>query len=195
MAPRIRSLDIEQWNLLNLDDWDGQSRDCFSDSSLHLWFTGATVPVDIGYSGAQDTELYILESVVSLHGRGKWIGDFDVIKALNDKLLITRYGTTSQNDLTAGKAVPDSSQDLCDKGHERNYKQEDWHLIALENWMELLDASSKHSVFLAHGNWQARLAATAICVAQKRQVCILNDPVCWTCISLSFSTSSVVFIY
>lgn len=108
-------------------------------------------------------------------------------------------------DLTVTQANTRSPQDLCEKDHEKHYKQEDWQLIALENWMELLDTSSKHSIFLAHGNWQARLAATAICVAQKRQVCILTDPFCWNCLkSIVYSPSAyspfidkspIVFIY
>ncbi|KAI1196657.1 hypothetical protein F5X97DRAFT_304374 [Nemania serpens] len=54
IEPSMLMLGIEKWHLINFSAWDGQVTDCFADSSLHIWFTGFTQEVDIGYNGAQD---------------------------------------------------------------------------------------------------------------------------------------------
>ena len=181
VAPRIKSAGIQHWNIVNRDYWDGQPRDCFQDTSLHLWFTGFSLPVDVGYSGAQDTELYILESVVSVHGSGKWVADLDVLKALKHPSLLLRSKATAKDSISPAKRSQVSIS-TCDAGHSVLYKQDHWNLLALENWMELLEQTSQNSILLAKGNWQARLAATSICIAQGRPVYLLSDQACWTCI-------------
>lgn len=70
VQPRMMTLGIDKWHLIDLGWWDGVERDSFEGSTLHLWFTGKNQEVDVGYTGAQDQELYILESVVSLYGKG-----------------------------------------------------------------------------------------------------------------------------
>jgi hypothetical protein len=70
--PKIRKIGVEQWTYISGEDWDGQRRDAFRDTSLHLWFTGSSLPIDGRPTtlGEKDIELYMLESVVSVHGRG-----------------------------------------------------------------------------------------------------------------------------
>jgi hypothetical protein len=70
--PKIRKIGVEQWTYISGEDWDGQRRDAFQDTSLHLWFTGSNLTLDGKHTalGEKDTELYMLESVVSVHGRG-----------------------------------------------------------------------------------------------------------------------------
>ena len=185
MVPRIKSAGIEHWNLVNRDRWQGLPQDCFQDTSLHLWFTGSSLPVDVGYSGAQDTELYILESVISVHGKGEWIADLDVLKALRHSSLLFRpFKATIDTVCHSLSTLSQPSMSTCDAGHPVAYQQERWSLIALENWMEFLEHPSEDSILLARGNWQARLAATAICIAQGRPVYVLTDHVCWVCIEI-----------
>lgn len=52
---------------------------------------------------------------------------------------------------------------------------------AIQDWVKLLDAEEENSVFLAQGNWQARLAAVAICCALKKKVCIMDGVMCFEC--------------
>lgn len=191
IQPRIMNVGIESWRLINHDAWDGMPRDSFQDSSLHLSFTGAMQEVDIGYSGAQDKELYILESVFSLFAKGSWIADLDVLKPLQHPPYIYRNTTTKPNG-----AVPGSPDQVNTTGasetagvclqshHERKYKHEEFPIAAIENWWELLEKANESCIFLAHGNWQARLAAMMILIAQGRRVWLLPDgPLCWTCIA------------
>lgn len=70
--PKIRKIGVEQWMHISGEDWDGQRRDAFRDTSLHLWFTGSTLPIEGKHTvlGEKDTGLFMLESVISIHGRG-----------------------------------------------------------------------------------------------------------------------------
>lgn len=70
--PRIRTVGVEQWYFISGENWDGKRKDMFRDTSLHLWFTGSSLAIDRKNKtlGEKDVELYVLESVVSVHGRG-----------------------------------------------------------------------------------------------------------------------------
>lgn len=70
--PKIRKFGVEQWTFISGEAWDGHPRDAFRDTSLHLWFTGSSLDLDRKHTalGEKDAELYVLESVVSIHGRG-----------------------------------------------------------------------------------------------------------------------------
>lgn len=63
----------ENWCLINRTRYDGVQTDSFSDTSLHLSFTGWSTPVDTGpgAQGKRDIEASLVESVVSVHDRGK----------------------------------------------------------------------------------------------------------------------------
>jgi hypothetical protein len=70
--PRIRKVGVEQWYFVSGEMWDGKRKDAFGDTSLHLWFTGSSLAIDRKNEtlGEKDVALYMLESVVSVHGRG-----------------------------------------------------------------------------------------------------------------------------
>jgi len=80
--PLIREVGPENWNVVTYATYDGKREDSFQGTSLHLSFTGYNPPIVIGEHGAQDAEVYILESAVSVHDHGKWVADLDVLKAL-----------------------------------------------------------------------------------------------------------------
>ncbi|KAI1362462.1 hypothetical protein F5Y08DRAFT_274969 [Xylaria arbuscula] len=195
IEPNIMTLGIERWHLINFNAWDGQTRDSFTDSSLHIWFTGFTQEVDIGHSGGQDKELYILESVVALHAKAEWIADLDIMKCAESFSLIHRHTQVSPTTwltLKSGKpqvARSTSSFNCGEEGHRSDYQQQKGPLVAVENWSELLTDTQKNCIFLAKGNWQARLAAMMICVRMKRKVCLLPNDVCWDCVNLFKSHS------
>lgn len=90
-APRIKAPVKKDWKLINLDEYDGGEQDCFSNTSLHLSFTGASFPIDVGSFGGQDTEVYMLETLVSVHEKGRWAADLDVLKAMENKRSLQRY--------------------------------------------------------------------------------------------------------
>ena len=163
-APRIKAHDINTWNLINDIEFDGQLRDCFQGTSLHLSFTGSSLPLDVGYSGRQDTEVYLLESVVSVHERGEWVADLDILKALGKHQLLIRRD---------GLHCPYAAEELaapCEPTKDR--------IVSLQSWTEFLERPQTRSIFQAHNNWQARLAATAVCIAQGHKAILLPKTVC-----------------
>ena len=196
LEPRMMKLRLDHWHLINHNDWDGNARDCFGDSTLHLWFTGKIQEVDIGYSGAQDTELYILESVISVHGKGQWIADLDILKALMDRPNIYPFRFKPH---VSGQLVKYGVPMTCPEGHDVMYQPSVLPLTAVENWTELLESLTKSCIFLANANWQARLAATLIATAQGRRVFVLLGDVCWRCVQSFLERKElngpIVYIY
>ncbi|KAJ2986287.1 hypothetical protein NUW58_g5100 [Xylaria curta] len=208
IEPTMMTLGIERWNVINFPPWDGQERDCFADSSLHIWFTGSTQEVDIGYSGAQDKELYIVESVVSLYAKAEWIADLDILKTIESPSLTYRHIQTvpvKEKQVVHRTNQPprrSTSQPsvICEEGHMNKYQYKEMPLAAVENWTELMTEKEKNCIFLADKNWQARLAAMMICIAQGRKVCLLSNSTCWDCVSQakknpSYLKDPVVYIY
>lgn len=192
--PKTLQLGIENWHLINHEQWDGKLRDSFGDTSLHLSFTGASLPIDIGTQGMRDTELYVLESVVSIRGRGKWIADLDVWSALQPSHKLLRVRCTSPLS-TAITVYPFSrtSTHICDRGHVKTYCCKRRQLKSLENWMEVLDNPPSDTIFLAKGNWQARLAATSFFVRQGLRTCVVDENVCWQCVEDTLMNNPAVF--
>lgn len=194
--PKIRSVGIEQWTYISAEDWDGYHRDSFKDTSLHLWFTGSSVPIYGKHVslGEKDTELYLLESVVSVHGRGlegpsEWVADLDILRALRDPSLTVDdpFRTPSRKTLPslAGESNDNTCCKLSGEKHHKvtTYDKEALKLTAVESWIELLQTQEENTIFLAKGNWQARQAATAISIAKGRKTCVLRDDTCWPCIA------------
>ena len=165
-APDIRSSDIGEWNLINHDKFDGNLQDCFQDTSLHLSYTGANLPLSVGNSGRQDAEVYILESLISLHERGKWVADLDILKALESARLSRVQLLNDQDDHTG-----------CRHEYENSHQ-----LTSIRSWTEFLERPERESIVCMHSNWQARLAATTLSIAQSHRAIILPKEVCWGCV-------------
>ena len=156
IAPEIQKSNLDNWNLINHAKFDGNLHDCFQDTSLHLSFTGASLTLGIENTGRQDVEVYLLESLVSLHERGTWVADLDILKALESPRL----------------ACIDHS---CDYERRKIYSKSQHYdqLTSLQSWIEFLERPDVCSIVCMHENWQARLAATAISIAQSHNVMIL----------------------
>ena len=162
VSPRIKSSEIDKWTLINHSEFYGNftPRNLFKNTSLHLSFTGSSLPLDIGYSGKQDVEAYVLESLVSVHEGGSWIADLNVLSAVNRNLF----------------------QPLRPCNHQANAPPPEKKAISIENWTEFLERPQRYSVVQAHKNWQARLAATTISIMQEHGTMVVSDKFCWTCI-------------
>ena len=169
-APRIKTPVMENWNLINLHDFDGGKQDCFSDTSLHLSFTGASSPIDVGLFGGQDTEVYMLETLVSVHERGQWTADLDVLKNMASRLL-ARQLTGCSN----GKHVKQAKEAKAagNKSHA---------LTSIQSWAEFLERPRVRGIVQAYQNWQARVAVTSVSLAQGHHTLVLSDDTCWSCV-------------
>jgi hypothetical protein len=85
-----------------------------------------------------------------------------------------------------GATYTSLQESLCMVHDNSTYERTKLELLAIENWMELLQTQTKSCIFLAKGNWQARQAATAISMAKGRKTCILSEKTCWACIGEQF---------
>ncbi|KAL6713634.1 hypothetical protein ACLMJK_009099 [Lecanora helva] len=166
-APRIRSLDPEMWEQIDHNPFDSIPTDSFYNTSLHLSFTQYTLPISTGTYGAQDTETFLLESLVSIHDRGKWVADLDVLGSCKSKML-----------------------HWCDPPRGCSHpKEQCMHddLAIIDNWEELLDREKMSYVVRAYRNPQARLATAIISTRQEHHTVIISGDVCWSCVKAEFS--------
>lgn len=186
--PRIRPSANDTWISCNHDPWDGEFMDYFGGTSLHLSYSGYNIPLDVGLQGAQDWEIYLLESVVSVHERGEWVADLDILRALQSPQLVrhTQHpkGTTSREIMV--QAGQKTQSNLCgrhlDAEGELSYKCQPSDLIALQNWSEFLSRPQSAVILLANSNWQAQLAAAAITVAQGHFAYVIKEDSCCYCV-------------
>ena len=161
--PLIKKAAINEWPNISRENFDGQIKDSFHNTSLHLAFTGAQSRVNLEFSGAQDDDVYMLETLISVHDEGRWVADLDPLKTL------------SSLDLWI---IP-----ACDDKHaHRNTAHPHQRMTSIENWFEMIDPpESRYAIVQAHGNLEARLAAASISVALGFRTLILPRRICWTC--------------
>lgn len=169
--PEIREVDQARWRFVNHHKFDGTIKDCLDGVSLHLSFTGSVFPLDTGDYGSRDNEVYILETLISVHDHGEWVADLDILAALENKLLRPIAGQEetrcSHPELLLLKNRPGRSNGQT---------------VSVDCWDEFLDFPEEPAVVRAHGNWLARLAFASASV-QKGYLTLLLGPSasCWEC--------------
>ncbi|KAL8789827.1 MAG: hypothetical protein Q9213_000895 [Squamulea squamosa] len=158
--PLIKEVSIDDWSLIERKEFDGRLFDHFHNTSLHLSFTTAQTPLNVGFSGGQDLEARILETLFSVYEGGKWIADLNVSN-------VATAATFSR--------VP-----LCTTKHQADFRLSS--MTCIDNWLGLIDSpEDRVSLVRARGNWQARLAASSTSLALGYYTVILPDDVCWQC--------------
>lgn len=161
--PRTRKTEAQDGNRLNHHEFDGHIVDSFKATSLHMSFTEFVLPIDTRTRGLRDIEIYFLETVISVHDKGQWMGDLVVIPVHKSPLL--RLVSQSQSCV-----------------HEKTMnKQSVPELTSIDSWHEFFDRREEPTVFRAKGNWMARLAATTISVTQGNLTLVFGDRICWEC--------------
>ncbi|KAM5346222.1 hypothetical protein ACJ41O_009227 [Fusarium nematophilum] len=177
LKPRIRPVDINKWKQISHAPFLGETLDCFGPTSLHLSFTEFEMPVDIGQRGSidRDTQVRVVETVISVYDRGEWVADLDVLALYEPALAGYEYVRR------LGEAAH------CKKSPQQH--QEGKRLTSIDNWEELInlpaDIGIHHvGVVRARDNWLARVA-TACVSAQKgfRTVILPSSNICWSCCS------------
>jgi hypothetical protein len=166
-SPMMQEAELENWNVINHVEFDGNPEDNFEGTTLHLYFTNYNVPISIGDIGGQDPEVSLLETVISVQDGNKWVGDIDPLSALESRWL---------------KWLPRTS--LC--RHKMPTKPRT-KFVAIDNWMELTETMESMAVVRAHKNWTARLAATSFSVMRgeggKFYTVVCPEDMCWECSS------------
>ncbi|KAK0384146.1 hypothetical protein NLU13_8235 [Sarocladium strictum] len=159
--------DLSCWNLINHEAYDGRDEDSFQSTSLHLSFTGYTLPADIGKQGFRDTELYYMEARITVHNHGQEVADVDILGCIQSGELIRIPPCPHPPGL-----VQDSKAELMD--HRV--------LTMIDNWHELLDNPSTPAVARSSGNWLGRLALVVVGHQLGHKMMISPDVLCWACV-------------
>ncbi|KAF5980432.1 hypothetical protein FCOIX_4816 [Fusarium coicis] len=180
--PMLAPLGEGVWRIANLNRFNGKPEDTLSTTSLHLSFTDWTRPLGSGgASGSRDVQCALMEAVVSIKDSGQWVGDVDILKALeSDMIHLARLDP------------------FC--SHARGTLPQN-HMHSIECWDELRDCPEEQLVIRASDNWVARLAAVSY-LAQKMstkdmrssRIFICPENVCWACREAE-SNMDDIFIY
>ncbi|RAH79976.1 hypothetical protein BO86DRAFT_390602 [Aspergillus japonicus CBS 114.51] len=152
--PKIRK-PTESFNIIAHAPYDFCREDNFRSTSLHLSFTEWTFPLYAEDERTIDQDVMMVESVISVLDRGRWVADLD-IRGIDFEGLPRITTAPCQGH---GPIAPCPHQDhlppVADDVAHRDY-------FSVDNWDELLDAPEGSGIVRAHGNWAARLAAVSI---------------------------------
>ncbi|KAF4631599.1 hypothetical protein G7Y89_g6536 [Cudoniella acicularis] len=173
-VPRMREVDFSSWRVVKQGAFDGQPKDYFSKSSLHLSFTEFQMPIAI-VPGACDADVILLEAFVSVHEGREWVADLDVLGSLSSGWIRSPAGCQClerRADSAMGQALT---------------KKIGTHLRSIENWEELLCCQEnllglETGVVRTQNNWLSRLAAVAICAQKNCSTTVLpSHCICFPC--------------
>ncbi|KAH7039002.1 hypothetical protein B0J12DRAFT_788423 [Macrophomina phaseolina] len=181
LRPIRREVDVDSWKVINNASFNFRAEDHFSGTTIHLNFTGYHAPIVNEFRQGRDSEVFLLEAVVSVHEFGRWVGDLDIIKSFNHlNSPIMRLTGYNCNNPVEHSSFPESIQE---SGSE---------LISAECWDEILDLPRGGFVVRANGNWIGRLAVTAmlsqILVGSDRptkDIVVCPNNFCWRCNNFS----------
>lgn len=178
-APRIVERDPNSWRLINHHCFNGETFDAFLDTSLHLSFTEYEIPLSVPI-GAIDAEAVMLESLISVYDRAKWIADLDVLGNLANQNycqhILSHPPCEGLHQSRLPKSRGEETTTLTDTATRQ--------LVSIDSWDELLDPPEKLGkgqigVIRAHNNWQARLATMSVSVQMKyRTVVFPKGKIC-----------------
>ncbi|KAI1737537.1 hypothetical protein F4680DRAFT_428019 [Xylaria scruposa] len=164
---RTRNLEYEDWHLVTHAPFDGQSSDSFHQTSLHLSFTGCTFPMSIESYGDRDIEIYFLESVVSVHDKGKWMADLDILSGLQSSNILRQPG-------------------ICSHESSENPIIHNSDFTMVDTWNEILDRPRNVAIIRSSGNWIGRLATTALSVQMGCDTILGTGNFCWECVKATW---------
>lgn len=167
-APRVLEAQLDDFRLVTHAPSDGKRENSFQSTTGHLRFTEFEMALDVGNRGAVDKDLRLVETLVQIFERDKWIADLDILPLFRPGNDQVRRNGIQCTGCGKSKTLPT------------------W-LKVIDNWEELLDAPGGMGtltvrVFGADSNWLARMAAASICL-QKGFRIVINPPreVCWHC--------------
>ena len=136
---------------------------------MHLGFTGYTISLGAADDhGLQDTEAFLIESVVSVYHYGNWVGDVDILGALAHEKF--------------DRSLSQESGTACH--HAKNHQDyvNSAGLTTVDSWEELIEGPDSLAVARACGDWTARLAVSCLAIQYKYGVSVLPRSFCWSCV-------------
>ena len=180
-APLVRAEEPDSWRLVNHNLFDNKLEESFTGTSLHLSSTEYEIPLSVPI-GAVDAEATMLESLLSVFDRGRWIADLDILGSLRNIEFFHSMSVCNHNNAPGGKQEPDTENVATQMGRAVSKR-----LVAIDNWEELLDPPERLGelnigVVRGGNNWLARLALMSVSVQNKhRTIVIPTKPVCIPC--------------
>ncbi|KAJ9630131.1 hypothetical protein H2204_008636 [Knufia peltigerae] len=151
--------------------YDTVRSDSFPGVSLHLSLTEwcmAVATLDHVY-GHIDRDIFLIEAAISVHDKGRWYADIDILDDVYSFNLPVLKGHCRCGNPT--------------KSPPRAY-------TSIDTFDELLDPPESVGIVRAHKNWPARLAAA--CIVRQRLntdgafFLSCKDIECWTCLERLF---------
>ncbi|CAO1606471.1 hypothetical protein XANCAGTX0491_009970 [Xanthoria calcicola] len=174
-APRVHKLPPGTWNQLNFLRFDGKLENSFAQTSVHLSFTAYEMPLpdDLTDEHIVDRPAHLVEALVSVFDRQRWVADLDVLTAL-EGTMVARFACKGSH----GTSNPSRTCEGTFDEALRNVNS----LVSVDNWEEFLEQSDDGTkIVRAHNNWLARLAFVVVSVQQRRRPIILPPDICWSC--------------
>ncbi|KAH7317189.1 hypothetical protein BKA65DRAFT_410970 [Rhexocercosporidium sp. MPI-PUGE-AT-0058] len=165
---KMKAIDMENWRLINHEPFAGKLEDNFHQTSIHLSFTGYNLPLKTERKNRHivDRPASLVETIVSVHDRGLWIADLNLVETLTFKD-VEQLEQEFQSGFQEAELNDGSDDDEQ----------------AIDNWDELLDLPHiSIPVVRTHKNWLARLAVTGVLWNMEGCVVVLlpAEP-CWSC--------------
>ena len=102
----IRPQNPDYWHVVNYEEFDGKYINALDGTSLHLGFSGYEQPLFAGEHGNHRVDVLFIEAMVSLHDRGEWIADLDILAA-DKSSLATKMTADSSCPMAANFSKPD----------------------------------------------------------------------------------------
>lgn len=173
-APLIRAEDPNSWRLVYHHPFNGEVVDSFADTSLHLSFTKYELPISVPI-GAVDAEAIMLETLISVYDRNRWVADLDILRNLADEKHFRRLRVPSCiHDISTRSALPMPNGNIIKLMDINHLKK----LVSIDNWDELLDpperlGETQVGVVRACNNWHARLTAMSVSVQKNHRTVVL----------------------
>jgi hypothetical protein len=161
--------------MVNHIPFDGCFKDCFASTSLHLNLTDFEMPVDVGVRGLRDTQVILLESVVSLNDGGKFLGDLDITGCWKSRKLNIGHSHCPHDAST-------QPQEGCATADTSGVPEKLKSLASIDCWDEFFDFPLGKGIVRASGNWQGRIAATAASIQKRKKTLLLPRNACLKCL-------------
>ena len=128
-----------------------------------------------------DRPANLIETFVSVHDRGKWVGDLDLATISRRPLDVARLNCAGHKSA--------SRYNECQRRPKPSFADvfgayPQLNLISVDNWDELLEAPVTGLLFVrANENWLGRFALTGICCQLGFKTAVLPHEVCWPCVA------------
>ncbi|OTA56012.1 hypothetical protein K449DRAFT_356801 [Hypoxylon sp. EC38] len=145
--PLVRPLSTS-YRAVNYEPFDGNREDNFKGTTLHLSFTSHEFPLDYGATGIIDHQVFLVESVISVHDAGQWVADLDVSKLFDER----KHRIPISRPRRRG---------ICQHGDDAKQLALN-EFSSIDTWEEILDTPPSIGIIRAHKNWPGRLAASIV---------------------------------